>query len=156
MLNIYISVLIFNLVATFMKKKLSPLLFYACIYFAIFWAEVSDRFADKYKLYYFFNPKVIEVQTFWILLGIYPAATMIIINWFPYRKSWTRKAVYILAWSLFSTLYEWMSLRTGFLHYDYWKLWYSGIVYPFIFSALMFNVYLLNWMNRNYNTGNKN
>jgi hypothetical protein len=151
MFTIYLSILIFNLVAIFMKKKLNPLLYYACIYFAVLWAEVSDRFADKYDLYYFFNPKIIEFQKFWILLGIYPAATMIIINWFPYRKSWKHKAVYILSWSLFSIFYEWLSLSSGFLHYNRWKLWQSTIVYPIIFSALILNVYFLKWMNRKFN-----
>ncbi len=153
MLTIYITILIFNLVVFFMKKKLSPLICSSCIYFAIFWAEISDRFTDRYNLYYFFYPNVIELQSFWILLGIYPAATMMIINWFPYQKSWIYKMGYILLWSLFSLFYEWLTLKSGILHYEHWKLWMSAIVYPIIYSALILHVYFLEWLNKKYNAG---
>jgi hypothetical protein len=148
MLFLYISVIVFNLVAILMKKRLSSLEYYSSIFFGIFCAEISDRFADKYNLYCFFQPKVIEVQTFLILLGIYPAATMLIMNWFPYRKSWTNKALYILAWSLFSVFYEWLCIKNGFLHYVHWKLWYSALSYPFLYSGLMLNLYFIRWLNK--------
>jgi hypothetical protein len=148
MFFLYISVIVFNFIAILMKKRLSSFEYYGLIFFGIFWAEISDRFADKYNLYYFFKPKVIEVQTFWILLGIYPAATMMIINWFPYRKTRTIKALYILAWSLFSVIYEWLFLKSGFLHYAHWKLWHSALSYPFLYSGLMLNLYFIRWLNK--------
>jgi hypothetical protein len=148
MLTLCISVFVFNTLAILMLKHLSALEYYGSVFFGIFWAETSDRFADKYNLYYFFQPKLIEAQTFLILLGVYPAATMMIINWFPYRKSRTNKALYILAWSLFSVFYEWLSLKSGFLHYVHWKLWYSALSYPFLYSGLMFNLYFIRWLNK--------
>jgi hypothetical protein len=146
MLTIYISVFIFNTAAFLMKKRLRAFEYYGSILFGIFCAEISDRFADRFDLYYFFNSKLIEVQTFWVLLGIYPAATMLIINWYPYKKTWFKKALYILAWSLFSTFYEWLSLKSGFLHYEHWKLWYSAILYPFLYSGLLLNLYFIRWL----------
>jgi hypothetical protein len=148
MFFLYISVIVFNLVTILMKKRLSSFEYYGSIFFGVFCAEISDRFADKYNLYYFFNPKVIEVQTFWILLGIYPAATMMIINWFPYGKTWTIKVLYILAWSLFSVFFEWLFLKNGFLHNVHWKLWYSALSYPFLYSGLMLNLYFIRLLNK--------
>jgi hypothetical protein len=148
MLTLCISVFVFNTLAILMLKKISALEYYGSIFFGIFLADISDRFADKYNLYYFFQPKVVETQTFLILLGVYPAASMMIINWFPYRESRTNKALYILAWSLFSVIYEWLALESGFLHYVHWKLWYSALSYPFLYSGLMLNLYFIRWLNK--------
>jgi hypothetical protein len=148
MLTIYISVFIFNTVAFLMKKRLSPFEYYGSIFFGIFCAEISDRFADRFELYYFFKPKIIEFQTFWVLFGIYPAATLLIINGYPYKKSRIKKALYILAWSIFSTFYEWLSLKSGFLHYVHWKLWYSAILYPFLYTGLLLNLYFIRWLTK--------
>jgi hypothetical protein len=61
MVTLYISVFVFSTLAILMKKHLSALEYYGSIYFGVFWAELSDRFADKYNYYYFFQPKVIEI-----------------------------------------------------------------------------------------------
>jgi hypothetical protein len=146
MLTLYISVFLFNVVAIFMKKRLAAIDYYCSIYFGAFWALLSDAFVDQYNMYYFFDPNVFEIETMWILFGIYPAAIMLIINWYPYKKSWIKKASYILAWSIFSSFYEWLSLKSGFLHYVQWKIWYSAILYPFLYAGLMLNLYFIHWL----------
>jgi hypothetical protein len=147
MLTLYFSVFVFNLIAILMKKRLRAFEYYGSIYFGIFWANVVDRFTDKYHMYYFFeNINFISFRTLWVLLGIYPAATMIIINWYPFNKTWFKKILYILAWSVFSTFYEWLSLKSGFLHYQNWKLWHSALLYPFLYSGLMLNLYFIRWL----------
>lgn len=137
---LYISVIVFNLVAILMRKKLLPIEYYGTIFFGLFTAGLTDRFTDRYDMYFFFDPWFVEVESLWIMFGIYPAAAMMIVNWYPYNGSWYKKGLYLLAWSIFSTFYEWISLKAGFLHYHHWKLWYSAISYPFIYSLLLINL----------------
>ena len=148
MLTLYISVFVFNVVAIFMKKRLSSFEYYGSIFFGIFVAELTDRFTEWNNTYYFFKPSKIVLKSLWVMLGIYPAAIMLIINWYPYNKSWSKKVLYILAWSAFSTFFEWISLKSGYLHYTTWKLWYSAIMYPFMYSGLILNVYFIRWLNK--------
>ncbi|MDP1442536.1 CBO0543 family protein [Priestia megaterium] len=143
---LYISVIIFNLIALRMKKKLEWIDYYASIFFGLFAAELADRFTDKYDMYGFFNPYFIEVKTLWVLLGIYPAATMMIINWYPYSRSWIKKIFYIIGWSIFSTFYEYLSLKAGFLYHHKWNLWYSAFSYPFLYAMLFLNLRFFHWL----------
>jgi hypothetical protein len=66
-----------------MRKKLLPIEYYGTIFFGIFTAELADRFTDKYDTYFFFDPWFVEVESLWIIFGIYPASAMMIVNWYP-------------------------------------------------------------------------
>ncbi|MDE8563341.1 hypothetical protein PNH38_05495 [Anoxybacillus rupiensis] len=137
---LYFSIIVFNLIAIMMKKKLMRIEYYSCILFALFTSEIVDRFAEKYDLYGFFYPFMIEAKTLLVLFGIYPAASMLIINWYPYDGTWKKKSLYLLGWSIFSTFYEWLAVRVGFLYHHHWNLWYSAISYPFLYGMLLLQV----------------
>jgi hypothetical protein len=151
-LFLYTTVVIFNLIAILMRKNLTPIEYYSTILFGLFNSEIADRFTDKYDAYYFFDPWFIELESLWVLLGIYPAAAMIIVNWFPYNGSKYKKLLYLLGWSVFSSFYEWLSLKAGFLHYHHWKLWYSAILYPFLYSTLFLNLRFVKWITQKRRT----
>jgi len=148
MLFLYCSILIFSAIAIFMKKKLQATIYYGSVCFGVFWAALSDFFVDHYKIYYFFKNDYTDFKTLLVLIGIYPFAAMIIVNWFPYNGSKIRMVVYIFAWSLFSTFYEWLSLQSGILHYEKWKLWHSAVLYPFLYTLLILNVYFIMWLRK--------
>src|SRR3982751_4100139 len=107
---LYVSIVLFNLAAFLMKKYLRPIEYYASIFWGLFSAELADRFTDKYNMYGFFEPYFIEAKSLLVILGIYPAATMLIINWYPFNRPFIYKFYYIFCWSFFSTLYEWLCL----------------------------------------------
>jgi hypothetical protein len=151
-LFLYTSVVIFNLIAILMKKKLTPIEFYCTILFGLFNSEVADRFTDKYDAYWFFDPWFIELESLWVLFGIYPAAAMIIVNWYPYNGSIYKKLLYFLGLTVFSSFYEWLSLKAGFFHYHHWKLWYSVILYPFLYSTLFLNLWFVRWISHKRST----
>ncbi|MDN3015713.1 hypothetical protein PH210_05755 [Paenibacillus sp. BSR1-1] len=143
---LYVSIIVFNLTSILMKKKLRPIEYYASIFWGLFFAELADRFTDKYNMYGFFEPYFIEAKTLLILFGIYPAATMIIINFYPYNRSLTNKAMYLIGLSVFSTFYEWLCLKSGFLYHKNWNIWLSAISYPFLYGVLMVNLKFIRWL----------
>ncbi|WP_248892961.1 hypothetical protein [Bacillus methanolicus] len=88
---LYVSIVVFNLTAFLVKKNLRPIEFYASILWGLFCSEIVDRITDKYDVYGFFEPYFIEPKTFLIVFGIYPAATILIINWYPFNRSFINK-----------------------------------------------------------------
>ncbi|MFP5114121.1 CBO0543 family protein [Bacillaceae bacterium C204] len=126
-----------------MKKKLRPIEYYASIFWGLFTAELADRFTDKYNMYYFFNPYFVEAKSLLVILGIYPAATMLMINWYPFNCPLKNKFYYIICWSIFSILYEWLCLKMGLLHHKNWNMWLSAISYPFLYALLIGNLKLI-------------
>ncbi|MEH7483499.1 CBO0543 family protein [Neobacillus drentensis] len=81
-----------------------------------------------------------------ILFGIYPAATMLIINWYPFNRPLISKVSYIICWSVFSTLYEWLMLKMGYFYHDHWSIWLSAVSYPFLYGALLGNLKFIRWL----------
>jgi hypothetical protein len=143
---LYVSIVVFNLSAFLMKKHLRPTEYYASIFWALFFSELTDRFTDKYDWYGFFEPYIIEPKTLLIIFLIYPSAPMLIINWYPFNRPVLTKICYIIGWSAFSTLYEWVSLKMGFLYHHHWSMWLSAISYPFLFGLLMGNLKFIRWL----------
>ena len=84
----------------------------------------------------FFNSNLTVV--FFILPRIY-AATVLLINWYPYERTMTAKVAYVLAWSVFSTAVEYTFYLVEYEHFHIgWKWWYSAISYPFLYGILLF------------------
>jgi hypothetical protein len=143
---LYVSIVVFNLTAFLMKKNLRPIEYYASIFWGLFIADLADRFTDKYNMYGFFESYFIDVKTLLVILGIYPAATMLIINWYPFNRTLINKVFYILCWSVFSALFEWLSLKFGFLYHKKWNIWISAISYPFLYGMLLCNLKFIRWL----------
>jgi len=141
---LYVSVLTFNSIAILTKKKLQPIVYYASIFWGLFTSEFTDRWTDKWDWYGFFEPQVIDWQTTLIILGIYPAATVLLINWYPYERTITAKVAYVLAWSVFSAVFEYTFYLVGYEHFHSgWKWWYSAISYPFLYGILFIQVWFV-------------
>ncbi|OIK05454.1 hypothetical protein BIV60_27685 [Bacillus sp. MUM 116] len=141
---LYLSIITFNTIAILTKKTLQPVVYYASIFWGLFTAEIVDRWTDKWNLYGFFEPKVIDWQTTLIILGIYPAATVLLINWYPYERTRKAKVAYVLAWSIFSTAFEYSFYLAGYEHFHGgWKLWHSAICYPFLYEVLFIQVWFV-------------
>ncbi|AIE61752.1 CBO0543 family protein [Bacillus methanolicus] len=143
---LYVSIVVFNLTAFLMKKNLRPIEYYASIFWGLFCSEIADCFAYKYDMYGFFDPYFLDAKTLLIVLGIYPAATMLIINWYPFNRSFIIKFFYIIVWSVFSTFYEWLTLKMGYLYHHHWNLWLSAVSYPFLYAALLGNLKFIRWL----------
>jgi len=144
--TLWSTILLFNSIAFIMKKKINGYVYYTTIYFGLFFAVMFDKLTDKYKTYGFFQAGIIDPKELSVIFGIYPATAMMIINWFPYKRSFAYKTAYILGWSAFSTFYQWLATISGFFQPQNWKLWYSALLYPLIYGILILHVYFIHWL----------
>lgn len=149
---IFVTTLIIYPIVIHMEKHLSLSETYMTVVFGLFVQTLVDTFASfQLKAWGFFEVEKAELKSLWIILAIYPIFATMIINWFPYRASWWKKILYLLAWSTFSTCYEWLTIRVGIMWHMNWNLFYSFLLYPFIYYLLIVHVRVFRWM-QNYNS----
>jgi hypothetical protein len=125
-----------NIAAYFIPKKLTKIENYTTSTFSLLFGINVDMILNlKYKLYGYFGP---GFQ--WLgLIGeflYFIAINILFLNLYPYSKSLKVKLLYILTWSILSTIVEWLVEKTEFFNHQEWKLWYSAVLYPFIFVVL--------------------
>jgi hypothetical protein len=137
MLFSVISIIFFNLIAILIPKQLTKYEIYTTSLFAYAMSNTTDLLlADKYHLYSYFN-KGIQYMDIVTMVGIYPAINIIFLNLFPFKKKLISKLFYIIGWTIFAIAYEWIAEKTEFFNYTGWKLWYSSLIYPFLFIILL-------------------
>jgi uncharacterized membrane protein YczE len=142
-----ITILIFNTVVILMKKRLKISEIYTTVTFGLLIDLLVDIYASfRFKAWGFFEVEKVEFSAMLIILGIYPAAAAMIINWYPYKSVWWLKLCYLLGWTVFSTAYEWLTLKVGILWYKNWSLYYSFLIYPFIYYILILHVRIYQWI----------
>ncbi|TCN20532.1 CBO0543 family protein [Mesobacillus foraminis] len=140
---VYVCFAIFNAAALVIPKKLSNIEIYATTFFAFTYGVTIDMILDlHYGLYGYF-----EEGFQWLgLLGIvlyFPSISILFLNLYPLENKTSKKIIYIIAWTLFSITFEWFCLHTHFFYYNGWKIWYSALAYPVIFSILLLNLKLV-------------
>jgi len=140
---VYLAFAIFNLAAFLIPKKLNKIEIYATSFFAFTYGVTVDMILDlHYNLYGYF-----EEGFQWLgLLAIFiyfPSISILFLNLYPLKGNKGKKILYILAWTVFSLAFEWFCLQTKFYYQNGWKLWYSAISYPIIFSILLLNLKLV-------------
>jgi len=143
MIYIFICLVIFNMIAIFMPKRLKKIEIYATCFFAFNFGRITDDLLDVKLNLYGFVSEGLQYLGFLAQLLIYPSISTLFLNFFPFDKSVAAKSYYILGWSLFSICFEWISLQTNFFYYTTWKLWYSAMLYPIIFYILYANLKLV-------------
>ena len=144
----FISVVIFNLVAILIPKRMTPQEIYSTILFALVLDFTVDIVLNlKYDFYGYFN-KGVDFMGFVLVFGLYPAGSTIILNYFPFTKGIKAKVVYILAWSAFLVLFEWAFDKAGYFYHHQWRLWHSALAYPIILLILAWNLSFIRSINR--------
>lgn len=150
-MDLWILVFVFftflNLTAFFMKKRLTKMEIYATTVFALLFGIITDVVLDlHYNVYGYFD-KGFQWKKLLALFMYFPAINLLFLNHYPINKSVSKKLTYYLAWTSFSTTFEWLSQKTYFFYYNGWKLWYSGLLYPFIFLTLFINLKFIRRIN---------
>jgi hypothetical protein len=135
-----ISVIVFNLTAIMIPKRLTKIEMLATSALASILQDNVDIFLDlKLDLYGYFNVGP-DYGALIAIFGIYPAANIIILNYFP--KGLKSRLLYILAWSVFLTAFEWASVKSGYFYHHGWKYWHSFVCYlvilPILYWCLLF------------------
>ncbi|UOQ91840.1 hypothetical protein MUO14_15085 [Halobacillus shinanisalinarum] len=139
MIVIWAILILQFIIAVIMPKHQPAVVLYGTSCFAINLGLVVDNIFDIWlDLYGYFN-KGIDLEGFIAVTITYFSVNMLYINWFPVHRSLIIKGLYILGWSLFSIVFEWGILQTGFFYYNGWHHTYSMILYPIIFLILYGN-----------------
>ena len=140
------SVLLLNVIAIIIPKKLTTIEIYTTIIFVLTLGLITDCILDlHYNFYSHFNSGP-ELLGFLAILGIYPSSNIIMLNYFPYHKPLKVKILYILMASGAYLFYEWLSLKSGYFHYTVWELWYSALCYPVLILIIAGNIVVIRKM----------
>ncbi|MFD1171053.1 CBO0543 family protein [Oceanobacillus picturae] len=140
MIFLIISIVLYTLVAVIVPKRLTKSEMYQTSLFALVFVLIVDFVLSwKLGLYGYFNDKA-YLRSLLVVVGIFPAASVIYLNLYPFKKEWLKQLRYILIWSIFVTVYEWLSIKYGYFYHNGWSIWYSAIVYPFVFATLTWNL----------------
>ncbi|WP_169823422.1 CBO0543 family protein [Paenibacillus yonginensis] len=132
-----------------MKKNLPWDVLYTNVLFGLFVQNLADSFASfRYRAWGFFEVPQVEYRSLVVILGVYPAFAILIVNLFPFKSRWMTRIAYLIGWSIFSTLYEWLAVRTGIIWHIHWDLYCSFILYPFIYYMLILQIRLHLWLKR--------
>jgi len=137
-----ISTVLLAIIIYLIPKNLKKHEIYTMSVLAILLGTTADLiFAVKYNLYILVTEDI-DYSPIFVGFFIYPAFNLIILNYFPYKKSLWQKIIYIFIWTIISLLYEVISVKVDFLHYRTWTLLYSAIVYPIVIIFFSYNLYL--------------
>jgi hypothetical protein len=140
MVAIFICFMMFNLLAFFVPKKLTPIEIYATSFFAYAYGMTTDVILDlHYNLYGYFQEGFQWLSLLAIIM-YFPSISFLFLNFYPFTKNSRKKLGYILSWTIFSIVFEWFAVKTDFFYYNGWGLLYSAMVYPVIFLILLVNV----------------
>ncbi|MGK4041554.1 MULTISPECIES: CBO0543 family protein [Heyndrickxia] len=145
---IIIIFIIFNIIAFVIPKNINKIEIYATCFFAFSYGLITDIILDLHYHLYGYIHKGFDWGGLLSTFLYFPSISYLFLNFFPFEKRLLNKIYYILGWSIFSIIFEWFTLITGFFYYNGWKFWYSGLLYPLIFSSLVLNMKFVKRINQ--------
>lgn len=141
MLGLIIAVILFNTLAFIAVKRLTKSKMVHMWVFTILFHLFVDLFLGlKYQAYWYFN-RGIEWSDVPAIILLSPPAVLMFLDRYPFYSLFFKRLLYILLWSLMIVVFEAFSLLPepwGFFRYGWWKLEYSALVYPVLFSIILF------------------
>ncbi|MBD2868781.1 hypothetical protein [Paenibacillus arenilitoris] len=127
------------------RRYFHPVLTCIIWLFSLVYVETIDFFlvGSPFQLYYFSDNETYEPSAVFVHMTQYSVSSM----WFLYGyHKWQLRGMklflYILAWTGFAVLYEWICILNKVLTFTGWKLLYSVPTYP-VSSLLLIAVYRL-------------
>ncbi|MFC0415205.1 CBO0543 family protein [Cytobacillus solani] len=143
---------IFIFVLYLIPKNITKSEQYTIALFSILLGLMVDVVFDiKYHLYGYIYPGV-QYLGFLPILIFFPVAGIVFINFYPNRKPLMSKLLYIIGWTIFSLVFEYISLVAGYFYYNGWKYLYSAFSYPFLLWLQLLHFKFLKSLNKNRNS----
>lgn len=141
---VYIVTLLLAIIVWFMPKRLSRQEMYS-VWIIVSYIEITVdlTLGVVFDLYYFVEGKSISPQAIFLKTIMAPLFGIIFSNFMP--RSFKKFIPYALFWAIFSTFFEWLTIKSGYLTYTGWKLWWSGVFYLF---AVLFMRWHLSFIRR--------
>lgn len=137
---ILIIFIILAITSFYIPKRIGKIEIYATSFFAYAYGITTDMVLDlHYNLYGYFQEGFQWSGLFGVIL-YFPLVSFCFLNFYPAENKLIKKATYLLFWCIFSIIFEWICVQTEFFYYNGWKLWYSALLYPLIFSVLIYNL----------------
>ncbi|MBU8589665.1 hypothetical protein KM925_27645 [Priestia megaterium] len=140
MIGLTIAIIVFNFIAFITNKRLTSNQILHLWLFTIAFQSSFDVYIDlKYHGYWYFTDgadwKGLLAHT--VLL---PPVNMMFLNWYPFKRGYTRQVCYFIFWLIAILLYEMLTLLPapwGYFHYGWWNLWHSAILNPVLLLILL-------------------
>lgn len=140
MIGIIIAVILFNLIALKVKKRLTRSEMLQIWLFTTLFQLMFDVFVSlKYHGYWYFT-KGIDWQSLPVYLCIVPPVNIIFLNVYLSKSPLWKQLSFFLAWNVAIVIYEVLTLLPepwGYFHYGWWKLYHSVIINPFLLLILL-------------------
>ncbi|WP_207953476.1 hypothetical protein [Paenibacillus agricola] len=122
-----IATLVAIFIVWFMPKRLTLQEMYSTWLLMVFLTRIADQLLDLVLHFYDQLGPGIQWQAV-VIQTIFPgAAGIIILNFMP--KNRLMFFVYLIGCMIFSVVFEWITIKVGYLTYNSWSLWYSAGVY---------------------------
>jgi hypothetical protein len=143
-----IATIVAILIVWIMPKRLTKQEIYCTWIVMALLTRTSDQVLDQvFHLYDQLEQYNVDGCTNWqviVLQNLFPAAMgVIILNYMPIHK--LTFFTYTIACTLFSVVFEWITIRVHYLTYHNWSLLYSGGVY---FLGIIFLRYHLSFLRK--------
>lgn len=115
------------------RKYFDPVIVITIWMYNIALVSTIDYFllATPFKLYIFGDNSTYELSGALFHLFMYPCASLLFLFGYDKFELYGKKTVwYILLWTGFSLLFEWVCVKNHALTYTGWKIYYSIPFYP--------------------------
>lgn len=140
MIGLLLAVITFNFIAFKNNKILSANQVVHIWLFTVAFQTIFDSLVEyKYFGYWYFSK---EVDWLGLLphLFLIPPVNLIFLNWFPFKRGFTRQFSYLFLFVMAILIYEVVTLLPepwGYFHYGWWKLWHAAILDPLLLLILL-------------------
>ncbi|WP_261304401.1 hypothetical protein [Paenibacillus andongensis] len=140
MIGLIIAIVGFNLIAFTTNKRLTANQIVHIWTFTSIFQGTFDSFVDfKFHAYWYFT-KDIDWKGVPAHLALLPPVNMIFLNWYPFKSPLRVQTFYFIYWGIGTAMYELITLLPepwGYLHYGWWRLWYSVLLNPILLLILL-------------------
>jgi hypothetical protein len=140
MIGLLLAITIFNFIAFRSNKRLTANQIVHIWLFTIAFQTLFDILVEiKFKGYWYFS-KDIDWGGFLAHIALVPPVNMMFLNWYPFKTSIKKQAVYLFSWVVVTLLYELAALLPepwGYFHYGWWRIWHAALINPILFLILL-------------------
>ncbi|KOP77707.1 hypothetical protein AMS60_19325 [Bacillus sp. FJAT-21945] len=140
MIGLILSVIVINTIVFFVKKNLTMNQMVHIWFFTISFQLTFDIFIDlKYHGYWYIT-KGIDWEAFPAYTILVPPVNILFLNWFPFKRSFMKKCLYLAIWVGVILLYEsivQLPPPWGYFEYGWWRLEYSAVFDPILLLILI-------------------
>lgn len=151
MIGLLLSVVIFNIIAFKINKRLTLAQIVQIWTFTIALQLFFDLIIEfKFRSYWYFG-EGIEWKGLIPRTVLIPPVNIIFLNVYPWGKSMILKGVYVISFVAVILMYERATLLPapwGYFHYGWWKIWYSALIDPILLYILLGFFKWIKWLEK--------